>query len=271
MSRLIAPLWIAFLCLIAQDQRPAREEARDLDNLSGGIIHIDNKNTSSPDYLAQHEPLKFLQLCLDRYDREVKGYTCTFNKVERIGGKLRRPERIFVAFREQPFSVYFHWLEGKEMAEKVVFERGKNNNKLLAKVVILGITSIWERDTDGADAKKTGRYTIDQFGIHLGTMRTLASMRKAEERGELHLEYKGIIAVPQLDDRLCHTFVRKPYVPLEEEGVNELTIFIDEEYLLQTGSILKDAKGNLIAEYFFTDLKLNPELRDVQFQRAALK
>src|SRR5262249_2060836 len=144
------------------------------------------------------------------YKKNVRGYSCLFRKIERINGKQRPLERIEVHFREEPFSVYFNWLEGAGLACKVLYVRGENNNKLLA-LPILKILGIKERDVDGPDARNTGRYTIDQFGIYLGAERTLAFMRKAEARGALHLEYKGLVSVPQLGDRVCHTYVRKPY------------------------------------------------------------
>jgi hypothetical protein len=269
MIRFLSPFWIACLCLIAQDHRPLREEAGDLANLDGVKKVIDRNDNSSPDFLAQHEPLQFLDMCLKRYEQEVQGYSCTFRKVERIKGKLRPLEKIEVHFREQPFSVYFHWLEGAGLAKKVLYVNGENNNKLLA-LPILKFVGVKERDVDGSDAKNTGRYTIDQFGIYLGTKRTLEHMVRAQERGALHLKYNGLVPVSQLGDRPCHTFVRKPYDPLEEEGVNELTIFIDPENWLQVGSILKDAKGQLIAEYFFLDIKLNPQFKENQFQRSIL-
>lgn len=269
MCRVLTSLWIACLCLIAQDQRPQRDEARDLESLEGHKTDSAALDPNSPEYLAQYHPLQFLEMGLNRYQKEVRGYSCTFRKVERIQGRLRPLEKIEVHFREEPFSVYFHWLEGAGLARKVIFVKGENNNNLLA-LPILKLLGIRERAVDDPDAKKTGRYTIDQFGIYLGAKRTLASMRKAEEHGGLHLEYKGLVPVSQVGDRVCHMFVRKPYVPLEEEGVNELTIFIDQETWLQVGSVLKDVQGNLIAEYFFLDIKLNPEYKSNQFQRSVL-
>ena len=58
-----------------------------------------------------------------------------------------------------------------------------------------------------------------------------------------------------------------PVPPPEDEGITELTLFLDQETLLQTGSILRDAKGELIAEYWFSDLVLNPEFTVKQFRR----
>ncbi|MBI3411264.1 MAG: DUF1571 domain-containing protein [Planctomycetes bacterium] len=267
--RVLVPLSIACLCLVAQDQKPLREEARDLVNLEGVRKEIDKGDTSSVEFLCQNRPLDFLEQCLEHYKQNVRGYDCTFRKIERIKGIQRPLEKIEVHFREEPFSVYFDWKEGAGLACKVLYVRGENNNKLLG-LPILKFIGIKERDVDGTEAKSTGRYTIDQFGIYLGAQRTLASMRKADHHGGLHLEYKGLVPVPQLGDRKCHTFVRKPYDPVEEEGVNELTIFIDPENKMQVGSILKDVEGRLIAEYFFIDIKLNPDYTNSQFQRSAL-
>lgn len=268
--RVLVPLSIACLCLVAQDQRPPREEARDLVNLDGVKKEIGKDDTTSAEYLCQNRPLVFLESCLEHYKQNVRGYSCTFRKIERIKGIQRPLEKIEVQFREEPFSVYFNWMEGAGLACKVLYVRGENNNKLLG-LPILKFLGVKERDVDGTEAKSTGRYTIDQFGIYLGAQRTLESMRRAEQHGGLHLEYKGMVSVPQLGDRMCHTFVRRPYDPVEEEGVNELTIFIDPENKMQVGSILKDVEGNLIAEYFFIDIKLNPDYAENQFTRAVLK
>src|SRR5437868_3339847 len=63
--------------------------------------------------LARADPVAFLEGCLKRYDREVKGYTATMQKQERLRGKLQRTEVIEVAFREKPFSVRMEWKQGE--------------------------------------------------------------------------------------------------------------------------------------------------------------
>jgi len=222
---------------------------------------IGTKGLYPLDCVLHYHPLLFLEMCLDRYKAEVKGYSTTFIKRERIEGKLQPPEKIEVHFREQPFSVSMNWQEGARLAQKVLYVAGENNGKLLARGrgLILASMGVFEKDVDSADAKKTGRYPIDQFGIYLGTKRSLESMRKARKEGTLHIEYQGIFRVPELGDRVCHKFVRTPYAPPEDDGVFEYTIYIDQENWLQIGSVLKDVEGNLIASYFFRDLKINPQ------------
>ncbi len=233
---------------------------------------IGTKDLYPVDFLLHYHPLLFLEMSLERYKREVRGYSTRFLKRERIGGTLNPPESLDVWFREQPFSVCMYWLDGRlKRDRKPLYVAGENNGKLLARGAGLGRShGICTKDVDDAEAKKNGRYTIDQFGIYLGTKRTVASMRKAQERGALHLTYQGIFEVPQLGNRACYKLVRTPFDPPEEEGVNELTIYLDRENWLQVGSVLKDSKGQLIAEYYFRDLKLNPQFKKDQFTRAAL-
>ncbi len=223
------------------------------------------------EHLIKEQPTVFLQMCLDRYDLEVQGYSCTLHKRERMFGKLKPLEIIEAHFREQPFSVFMNWKQGAGKAQRVLYVSGENHDKMLVRPAgLAGAFGIFTRDVNAPDARASGRYLIDNFGIKLGTVRTLRAMLKAKERGALHVKYEGIFQVPEAGDRLCYKLVRTPYEPVEDEGVFELTVYLDTENWLQVGSILKDPQGKLIAEYFFRDLRLNPKFKDKQFQRGAL-
>lgn len=235
------------------------------------LVDIGSKGLYPIDYLLHYQPLLFLEMSLERDKREVTGYSCRLLKHERLGGKLQPMEKLDIVFRENPLSVYMKWVDGARKGQTVLYVAGENEGKLLARGGgVTYWTGVWPKDIHGAEAKQNGRYTVDQFGIYFGTKRTLESMRKAQARGALHLSYRGVFSVPELEDRQCYKFVRFPYEPLEEEGVNDLTLYFDKENWLQTGSILKDEHGNLIAEYYFRDLKINPQFKKDQFSRAAL-
>ncbi len=120
------------------------------------------------------------------------------------------------------------------------------------------------------EARKSGRYSMAQFGMGLAIKRSVKSMRAAQARGALHLKYLGQVPVEELGGRVCHKFVRSPYDPLEEDALNELTLYIDRETWLQTGSLLRDPHGNVLAEYFFRDIVVNPMIPEKQFTRGAL-
>ena len=225
--------------------------------------------------LLHSSPVTFLEMSLDRYKREVHGYSLTFRKRERIAGKLYPAEKdkyetVEVHFREQPFSVYFNWVQEPKLAQKVLYVRGQNNGQMLARPRgPLGFVVV-SREVNSADAKASGRYTIDQFGLYLAMERSVQNMRNAEARGALHLKYDGVVTLAEIGDRPCYKFVRKPYDPPEEDGVYEMTLYVDTETWLQVGSVLKDREGNLIAEYYFSDIRVNPEFDEKQFTRNAI-
>jgi hypothetical protein len=232
------------------------------------LHHIGTSGLYPLESLLHHQPVLFLEWCQTKYTSEVKGYTCIFCKQERVKGKLLPAEKIEVHFREEPFSVHMHFLQGGS-AKKVVYPDGDNHDNLAARPNFPSFILV-SRAIKGAEAMQNSRFPINQFGIQKGAESTLASMHRAQARGALHLRYDGVYKVPQLGDRTCHKFVRTPYTPHEDDDLNELTVYIDTETWLQVGSVLKTERDELIAEYWFRDVKLNPDFDDDQFTRKAL-
>lgn len=221
--------------------------------------------------LAKENPLVILENALKRYSREVKGYTCTFQKQELIDGKLYPTEVIDVCFREDPHSVYFAWREGMRKAERVLYVSGANNDKLLIRPAGKGIRliagDIVSRDLDGPDARSSGRYTLKQFGMKLAAQRTYDEWKAARE--DVQVEYLGIKKVKEAGDRPCYVLrgtLKKP----DGNGISECTTYIDTETWLQVGSVLKGDKTSLLGAYYWRSIKLNPEFQKSQFERAAL-
>jgi hypothetical protein len=241
--------------------------------LGGGQGFVHRETLPHPD------PVAFLEMCLRRYDREVHSYTVTLRKQERIRGRLHSPERIDAVFRESPFSVYFHWLTGADRkADKALYVEGRYNNKLIAVPhgVLGTLASLTgrravERDVDGEDARNSGRYPLSEFGLRIATHRVLDAWKKARADGSLHVDYLGVVRVPEAGDRPCYKLRRTQYSEPEEDGIMEIILYIDRENWLQVGSVLHDGQGQLIAEYFFSNLRLNPPLDDSVFDRDRLK
>ena len=55
--------------------------------------------------MAAADPVGFLEMALDRYDRGVRDYTCTFTKQELVIGRMTERQVMEVQFRESPLSV----------------------------------------------------------------------------------------------------------------------------------------------------------------------
>jgi hypothetical protein len=222
--------------------------------------------------LARTDPVAFVEACLRRCGREVKGYRCTLQKQERLGGKLQRSEVMDVAFRENPFSVLLDWQEGARLAQRVLYVRGENGDQLLVRPAGWRgkLVSVVTRDPEGPEARESGRYPVPEFGIKVGTERTLAAWKAARKAGALHVEYLGEKKVPEAGDCVCYVLRRTGYARPEEGGVTEATLYYDKETWLQVGSVLKGEEGKLVGEYFFRDVRLNPAFDAEAFTRAAL-
>jgi Protein of unknown function (DUF1571) len=231
------------------------------------------EGASALERLAREDPVAFLEQSLEHYQREVRGYHCILQKQERIAGKLQPKETIDVYFREDPHSVLMRWQHGARKAEGALFVIGENNGKMLARpsgsLARRIVGDVVERDVDGAEARQSGRYTLSQFGIKKGTERTLAAWKASRQRGKLQVEYLGEQVVKEAGDRPCYK-LRRTYEAPEADGVTELTIYVDKDTLLQVGSVLKGENGQLIGEYFWRDIQLNPSFGPGQFERDAL-
>src|SRR5262245_2000857 len=221
--------------------------------------------------LAATDPVKFLDACLRRYNREIHGYCGTLNKQERIDGKLYPAEVVDFWFREQPYSVLMKWQQGARMACASLYVEGENdNNALVLPTLLKWSGKVVAHDPDGRLARQSARYTIREFSIRQGTERTHQAWRAAQEKGHLFVEYKGVQAIPELQGRKCH-LLKRTCDPPEEEGLVHLELMIDVDTWLQLGSRLTDGNGKLIAYYFFPSLDVNPEYCDEQFTKAMLK
>lgn len=221
--------------------------------------------------LARTDPVAFLENCIKRYDREVKGYACLLHKQERINGKLQPSEEIEVFFREEPFSVLFDWKKGTRLAQRTLYVKGKFNDQLVVKPAgLASLVGLVERDPNGADAQRSGRYPLTEFGIKIGMERTLAAWQAAAKQGALQVEFLGERKIKEAGDRPCWVLKRTGYKKPEEDGVTEFTGYYDTETWLQVGTVLKGPGNQLIGDYFFRDIKLNPEFKEGTFTREAV-
>jgi uncharacterized protein DUF1571 len=233
-------------------------------------------NASDMTNLARNDPLAFLQNCLKQYEKNVRGYQVTMQKQERLQGRLQNREVIEVAFREQPFSVFMRWLEGAKKADRVVFVAGENEGMMLAHPsgVAGKLVKVVKRKVDSEEARQSGRYTVDQFGFKNSLQRILSSLETAKQKGALHLEFQGETKVFESDQRICFK-LKRTYAAPEADGTEDLTLYVDRENFLPIGIVVRGkvdaATGNreLLGEYFFRDLRLNPQFSPQQFNEAA--
>ena len=109
--------------------------------------------------------LRNLKISQEEIDHNIRDYSCTFTKKERINGELGDYQYIMLKLMHQPFSVYMSFLKlytGREVA----YVQGQNDGKMV--VLEAGFTRLVGKlnlDPAGARAMNGQRHPITNVGI----------------------------------------------------------------------------------------------------------
>ena len=228
------------------------------------------------DQLARRDPWALARRGRQRYEHEIRDYTCVFLKQERIGGKLRQVEEIEVRYREEPKTVYMIWKRNASQAKRVLFEDApefvNEQGQKLAHVEPAGalirlIVSDILMPIHGKRARESSRRFIDEFGF-CATLGLLDRYNQlAVDRGVLDVRYAG---EGEVDGRPTYKIVR--YLPYEgPDGTwpdAKMVMHLDQEWLLPTAvySYANREGTELLGSYVHTQVKLNPNLDDSAFE-----
>ena len=225
--------------------------------------------------LAASDPSKFAELSRERYQKNVREYSCVFLKRERIGKKLSPVQEIEVLFRDQPLSVFMKWRRNPDQCRRALYVADRyvdKKGKQLALVEPNGaIVRLFIKKTkiaiNGSRSKKASRRTIDQFGFK-STLKLLADYnRLAEERGVLTMLYEG---EGSIDGR--PTFVVVRHLPYTGPDCGfpdaRMVIHFDQEWLLPVAvySWADLDERKLLGSYVMTQVRLNPGFSDSDFE-----
>ena len=220
------------------------------------------------------DPQVLLETAFERYREEVKGYRCLFTRQERVGGKLTRPQIIDVTYRESPPAMALRWVYNADRVRRLVYERGRDRGPSGQELAIIEpagrIARLCSRrlpiEIHGDLARRSSRYTIDQFGFRATLERVLRVNGVAAERGELDLRVAGTGRVSGrrtivLERRLPYTGAGGVYPDAL------LVLHLDEQWLLPVAVYsYGDADGRvLLGSYVATEVELNPTLDERAF------
>ncbi|MFC1783257.1 DUF1571 domain-containing protein [Planctomycetota bacterium] len=212
--------------------------------------------------LAKTDHIALLKWSLEAYQIRVIDYTTTFNKQERIKGKLKKTEQISVMFKDIPFSVFMNWQKNAGSANKLLYVEGSNNNKMIVHPTGLfsWIKSV-KKDPCGKDAQKASRRTCDQFGFRRSMKSLLEVYELAQKRGDLKIIYRGPTTI---DGRPCIAMERI-LPPDKGYPAARMIMEFDQEYLLPVSITHYDWQNNLLGRYVFLNLKFNNGLTNARF------
>lgn len=115
--------------------------------------------------------------------QQISGYTATLDSQFTLGGKLQPRQRMYLAVRHTPFSVYMRFALPIDIAgREVIYEAGRNGGNLLAHgtgtQAMLGTLTL---DPKGRIAMKGQAYPLTEIGVLNLTVK-LATIARTETR-----------------------------------------------------------------------------------------
>jgi hypothetical protein len=230
--------------------------------------------TETVEKRAARDPLGFIEYCLDHYDHTVRDYKCVFTKQEMLSDGLSAEQVMNAFFREKPFSVRLEWTKNEDKCSRVLYvaDRWVDKGKQMAVVEPGAIARLFipyvMKEIDGADAHKSSRRMINQFGLRNSMELIIKYCKLSREKGQGKFDYIG---TGQVDGR--DTLVFERHLPYAGEGGGwpdrVLVVHIDKETLTPAlcNAYADDAKQNLLGKYMTTSLKINVNLPDSTFTK----
>lgn len=212
------------------------------------------------------DPVAFLQSGLTWYSANVKDYTCTLSKLERMNPSAGDflPEQILQCkFKENPYSVFTHTVKNPRGAEKALYVEGKWNNKMKARTGgFLPLTV--EAEPRGSLARQNTLRFLDQFGFKRSLDTIQNSLKTALAEKIVRVEVLGPDKVGDRDMLVFESWIReaKPTGRFEYPHVR---VYLDRQWRLPLGVDIYDANNIERGRYRLTDIKFNVGLKDDDF------
>lgn len=224
------------------------------------------------------EALEIAHRSLKRIDSDVRDYTCTLVKRERINGTLLSHEFMSCKIRHEsedgvPFSVYLGFKKPASMkGREVIYVDGQNGGKLIAheggfKSRFLPTVSL---DPTSALAMRNQRYPITEIGLRTLTERLIEKGERDRALGPCKVR---ILRGAKVGNRTCTCIEVRHDDRKPQFDFHVARIFVDDEHQLPIRyeafewPTRPGGKMQLIEEYTYMDLVLNVGLTNSDFDR----
>ena len=217
---------------------------------------------------ARKDPIALLEKCRSHAEANYFDYTCTFIKQERVNRTVLPKQTIDVAFRREPFSVGFKWLENPPRADRLLYVAGRWDNQMLVRpsgALARMVVPTAARDPQGAEAMEQTLRPVTRFGFLRGLQSLLDVYRQARQAGDLETGYGGRV---ELNGRPAVVLIRT--LPDKNDYPAHVTrTYIDEGYLVPVRIEATNWDGQFQAMYEYTDIDFSAKLTDRDFRPEA--
>ena len=209
----------------------------------------------------------------------IPAYTAEFHKQEVVRGELLGEQTIYMKCRHKPFSVYLLWMTG-DTGREVIYIDGANRGKMIAhdggwKARI----PAFHLSIDSSLAMRDARYPVTTAGL-LGLIEIMDGVHQNDLRCQ-NFESCELDLNQPFDGRSCDVFITKYRSAIDSPVYRKSITWIDREWNVPLHSqhfewpssriSVAEAKldeATLIESYSFTDIALEPQLSDRDFDRA---
>lgn len=207
---------------------------------------------------------------------KLSDYTVQFRRQERIGGALLDPQSINLKIRHEPFSIYMKWTEG-DKGRQLIYVNGQNDDQVLVQLggIAGRLAGTVALKPDDSRILAESRYPATCAGLLELTKKILDHHAADLKRGSgMQCEIKD---GDSFDGRACYLTTLTYDSPEVNPDYHKSLIQIDKElsvpicvrnYTWVEGKPSETmGEHNLIEHYAFTELELNHELADEDFQK----
>ncbi|MCY2989241.1 MAG: DUF1571 domain-containing protein [Planctomycetota bacterium] len=215
--------------------------------------------------------LRFAKQAQTEIEKNVRDYTATLLKRERMDGKLGDQQQVLVRIRHQPFSIYVCLVDAAgNKGDEAIYVEGQNDGKLQGHTTgiagkLLGTISL---KPDGPIAMRGQRYPMTETGVLNLCTRLIEVGTKDLQHEECEVTF---LKKQKLQDRECTCIEVKHPVRREYFGFHVARIFVDDQWNVPLRYEAYDwpqqagGEPELLEQYEYRDLKLNCGLTDADF------
>ncbi len=216
---------------------------------------------------------------LKRIRNDLRDYSCTLVKQERVNGVLNPEEYMYAEIRTRkevdgkvvtPLSCYLYFLKPTKIrGREVIWVEGQNNGKMVAHEGgnLRLVPSVWLRP-DGPIAMRGNLYPITDIGLETLIVKLIEKGERDRKRDECDVQF---IKGATINKRTCTVLqVTHPH-PRPWFDFHIARIFIDDDmnlpvrYAAYTWPSQPGGKPELLEAYTYLNLKLNVGLTDADF------
>ena len=199
----------------------------------------------------------------DKQYAQIHDYTAVMVSRERVQDVLQEQERVLLKF-QRTFKVYMRWMEGPSRGREGLYVLGAHDGKFLV-YEPRGFQRLFTAALDPTDARvmEKSRHPVTDVGI--GRLLEIVgdNARRAARNRVLRVVDRGAHEVAGRRVRQLEGIL--PRDPRDGYYAYRFQIFFDDEHRIPIRVVVHDWSDQLVEDYTYTNLRLNPGLSILDF------